>query len=72
LKSTASMSGTEDDDLRALRASSWALIELQNRLPQFIETLGSRKAETLENKPLSSNLPEILDMVSHMLVITII
>lgn len=61
------MTGTDDDDLKSLRASSWALKELQSRLPQFLETLDSMKAEAGPDELPGKDLAGVLDLVSKIL-----
>jgi len=61
------MTGTGDDDLKSLRASSWALKELQSRLPQFLGTFDNQKAEAGLDELRGSDLAEVLDLVSNIL-----
>jgi len=63
------MIGTDDEDLKALRASSWALKELEFQLPRFLETVDGKKAEIAAEKASSSYLSEVLDLVSVILLL---
>lgn len=57
------MNSVGEDDLKALRASSWALKELQNRLPLFIQALDDVETGSAANLAVDSHLEVILDMV---------
>lgn len=61
----AGMKATDDDDLKALRASSWALKHLEIRLPQFLQILANRKISLSKDVTIDNSLSEILELVGY-------